>query len=354
MPSKEIFISHAAGNKKIADLLVDLMETGIGIPDSKIFCSSLEGIGIPSGKNFVQFIKEQISNPKVVILLLTSEYFKSIFCQCELGASWILSHNIIPLLVPPLNYEDMKAVLTGIHARKIDDKSALSEIRDELIDLLDIKAKSSAKWEMKRKKFLHELDQYLKSYTPIAPISQDKFDKIQKNYEEAIQEMEAMEDEIERKNEIIKKLKLAKDAKEANKILIESLDLPEQFVQLIKNVEKAFQKIPSIVCEGLFYHSRGERLMWPRNDRYKKDQIQDAVVEEYFEDWEEDGLEINENDPKTMNAIEALKELETFINDITSSDEPIEEHEAFIEFYTVKHEHQLKFTSKQFWDTHLL
>ncbi|WP_461256141.1 toll/interleukin-1 receptor domain-containing protein, partial [Treponema sp. R80B11-R83G3] len=99
MPSsKEIFISHSSKNKSIADKLVDLIETGIGVSSDNIFCSSLEGMGIPSGKNFINFIKEQITEPKIVILLLTQSYYKSIFCLCELGASWALSHNIIPII----------------------------------------------------------------------------------------------------------------------------------------------------------------------------------------------------------------------------------------------------------------
>ncbi len=114
MESKIIFISHAAANKDIADKLVDLLGMGIGISDSEIFCSSLEGLGVPSGTNFVEFIRQQIKEPKVVILLLTVDYFSSQFCLCELGAAWVLSHNIIPLLVKPLEFRDMKAVLVGI------------------------------------------------------------------------------------------------------------------------------------------------------------------------------------------------------------------------------------------------
>jgi len=100
---KEIFISHATKDKLLADALVDLLETAMEIPSSSIFCSSLDGLGVPSGKDFIQFIKEQIQQPKVVITLLTENYFASEFCLCELGATWAMSHNILPLLVPPID-----------------------------------------------------------------------------------------------------------------------------------------------------------------------------------------------------------------------------------------------------------
>lgn len=156
MSSKPVFISHAAVNKELADNLVDLLETGIGIASSDVFCSSLEGMGVPGGTNFVEFIREQVKEPKVVILLLTADYYKSQFCLCELGASWVLSHKIIPLLVRPLGYKDVKAVLTGVHALKLEDNGDLNEMQEELITALDIKGKPFARWEVKRDKFLDE------------------------------------------------------------------------------------------------------------------------------------------------------------------------------------------------------
>lgn len=83
--SKPVFISHAVANRELADRLVDLFETGVGIPDGDIFCSSLQGMGIPSGVNFADFIRGQIRDPRVVVLVLSQEYFNSQFCVCELG-----------------------------------------------------------------------------------------------------------------------------------------------------------------------------------------------------------------------------------------------------------------------------
>lgn len=109
-----IFISHSKKDKTLADCLVDLIETGIGISAQDIFCTSLEGLGIPAGVNFVDFIKEKIQNPELVILLLTRNYFYSQFCLCELGVVWILGHKIIPLLTPPLDYSDVNDILKNI------------------------------------------------------------------------------------------------------------------------------------------------------------------------------------------------------------------------------------------------
>src|SRR5690349_5879628 len=118
--SKAIFVSHAATDSAIADKVVDLLATAMGINVQKdVTCTSLEGLKIPAGMDFKQFIKEQIQEPKIVLLLISKNYFASQFCLAELGASWAMSHRIIPFLVPPCKSDDMKAVLSGIQALKI-------------------------------------------------------------------------------------------------------------------------------------------------------------------------------------------------------------------------------------------
>ncbi len=80
-----IFISHASDDKELVDALADLIQLGIGVPPDRIFCTSLEGQGVPKGKNFIDFIKEEIQEPALVIVLLTPRYYESLFCVCELG-----------------------------------------------------------------------------------------------------------------------------------------------------------------------------------------------------------------------------------------------------------------------------
>ena len=89
--SKPVFVSHATIDRDLVAAIVDLIEDGIGVPESEIFCSSLDGYGIPTGENFINHVKAEIQEPKVVILVLTPSYFKSNFCLCEMGAAWVCS-----------------------------------------------------------------------------------------------------------------------------------------------------------------------------------------------------------------------------------------------------------------------
>lgn len=153
--SKSVFISHAVKDKELAKLLVNLIENGIGVPESEIFCSSVDGYGIPTGKNFIEYIKLQIQEPKVVILLLTPSYFNSNFCLCEMGAAWIKSHQLFPILVPPLSYEDVKDVLTSTQVTKIDESLKYNELQEYIIKESDgFTPKSLIKWETERNLFI--------------------------------------------------------------------------------------------------------------------------------------------------------------------------------------------------------
>lgn len=347
MKLKPLFISHAKANKELANKLVDLFETGIGILDNDIFCSSLEGLGVPSGTNFVEFIRQQIKEPKVVILLLTTEYFNSHFCLCELGASWALAHKIIPLLVEPLEYKDVKAVLTGIQVLKINDKNDLNTMQEELTNALGIEGKPFARWEVKRDKFLEEIEDYISSIEPPITISMEEYKELQKKYEDSIEELKRGEEELEKKKELIEKLKEAKDSEEVKEVFKESLNEIEIFDNLIKNAKVTLSKLPSIVREAIYYYFRDEELKRPGyGEDYRKEDIRKAVEDDYLYDTGT-GVRIIENDPKIAKAIEKIRDLGSFI------EKTKEESEDFFDYYMGKYDHQLNLYSRRFWDTHL-
>ena len=75
----DIFISHAVADQALAKMLVDFLKEAIGVPEPAIFCSSVKGHHIPLGEDFNAYIKQQLQNPKLVILLMTPAYMESSF-----------------------------------------------------------------------------------------------------------------------------------------------------------------------------------------------------------------------------------------------------------------------------------
>ena len=67
----KVFLSHAAVDKPIADLLCSLLCNGLNIVRKDIFCSSLPGQSIPGGFDFIKHIKEQFEAAEIVIILFS-------------------------------------------------------------------------------------------------------------------------------------------------------------------------------------------------------------------------------------------------------------------------------------------
>jgi TIR domain len=238
--SKSVFISHALKDKALVQEIVNLIEEGMGVPEDEIFCSSLDGYGIPSGKNFVTYIKEQLLEPKVVVLVLTPAYFESKFCLSELGAAWIKSHNIFPILVPPLQYSDVKDVLLGTQVAKVDDDIKYNELLSTLTAALDFKPKSQTKWDTKRRAFLKTIAPILKKVAGPTVVSVADFKAKSDHLAEALVELDASEAEIRRLKERLAATEALKDKREVAKLRAEysDSDLSERFNTLTDEIKE--------------------------------------------------------------------------------------------------------------------
>jgi hypothetical protein len=191
-----------------------LIEEGMGVPEEEIFCSSLDGYGIPNGKNFVTYIKEQLLEPKVVVLVLTPSYFESKFCLSELGAAWIKSHDVFPILVPPLQYADVKDVLLGTQVARVDDDIKYNQLLETLTATVKFHRKSQTKWDTKRRAFLKAIEPLLKVVPGPRMVSVSAFAEQAKRLAEAHAELDNSEAEIRRLKERLAATEALKDRKE--------------------------------------------------------------------------------------------------------------------------------------------
>lgn len=233
-----IFISHASKDHKLVDAFVDLLTSGLNINSDIIFCTTLEGLGIPSGRDFIDLIKGKIEDAEVVISTISKNYYESAFCLCELGTSWVISGGHIPLLVPPMEFSDIEAVLEGLHGRKIDSASDLSEIKDELEGRLDLKVVRTAHWERKRDQFLRKAAKIIPKLPDPDRVSFEEHKVLAEKYEGALGDIEDLEEQIAEKNKIIEELKECKDREETREVLKRYSGLGEEFEDLIENTKK--------------------------------------------------------------------------------------------------------------------
>ncbi len=130
---KGIFISHCTKNKELVEQVLELLQLGMGIENRKIFCTQINGT-LPTGQDFVENIRREVQERKMVIAIITPEYRKSMFCMMELGAAWAVADYLCPILVGGVKYEDLrKTPLSNIQMRKINTKEDWYAIYDELL-----------------------------------------------------------------------------------------------------------------------------------------------------------------------------------------------------------------------------
>lgn len=318
--SHEIFISHAVKDKALADAVVDLLVLGLDMKASTVFCSSLESLGIPSGAEFVDHIKQEIQSPKAVVALITPNYLASQFCLCELGATWAMSHKLFPLLVKPLMFDDVKGVLQGTQQTAIEDPSRLSELRDQLIARLELKEGMTARWEAKRNAFLDKLPGILEKLPAPNQISTTTHDKVMRDLLDAKAYIHEQEGELEHLKDLVAQLQKAKDKNDVAAIRRAHLTEGAQLDDLESAVGAALKPLPKCVafvaCQELGLGQPVKADYW--NDRGLVAELHDATGKELLTYDDFSYYSLNGLHHKIKPVLKSFSELRRFIESASS------------------------------------
>ncbi len=344
----DLFISHANVDAIIAKPFVNLIESGVGISPKKIFFTSNKGQGIKPGKDFKSSIHNGLDNSTIVIALISENYYNSPFCMCELGGSWLQAKDLIPLLVPPIKFKDMKAVLEGMQALRLNIAEDLDEMRDELSERLDIDLLPTPRWNEKRDEFLRVLSKNINKL-PLAPIVQrtklEEANKIISEYQSEVDELSKEREALIKQNQ---RLRNAKNKEEVSAIIIEDLEDIEIFEKLTSDIKKALKNLDSASTEAIYTNSRGEDYYPGRaSSNYSWDDFKTPIeYKEVILTSEENGVTPNSNHPKVAKVIQLLNKLEDWLEGGASS--------QFFEWYISDNDgYEPDLSDKRFWDEHL-
>lgn len=343
MPTQhDIFISHSSKDKELAEKIVDILLTnGCDVSANKILCTSLEGMKIPAGTgSFIEFLQGEIQSPKLVILLLTENYFASNFCVCELGASWGMKHPTFPLMVPPFSSSDLRATLKVAQAGSILEASYLDEFRDAVIERLGCSAKTP-RWNLKRDEFLKVAPKIIKKLPKPEKVDRSELDEAKTNYDQAMEEIGANIEEIDSLNEQIEALKKCKNAKEVRAVVKAHSSSEKQFEALRKDAQNALGRVHGATYEALYQEARGSEYSPGRED----DGVEVAIEAEEIREGNY-GFIPDDSHPRVRNAASALGELRRFIDTLDPGDpfrDAVEEEGGY----------PLSFTNREFWNDYL-
>ena len=127
---KRIFISHRTDDSEYADCLTTFMAM-CGVPSDDIFCSSLPGNDV--SKIISSEIKSALKSSVFNIIILSSLYYESAYCQNEAGIIWFSDTPFIVFALPEIDQYTMQGFISNDHIlRRFDSKKDLLFLKDEL------------------------------------------------------------------------------------------------------------------------------------------------------------------------------------------------------------------------------
>ncbi|HUU17854.1 MAG TPA: TIR domain-containing protein [Sedimentisphaerales bacterium] len=340
--NKTIFLSHALKDKVLADKLADLLTNGCAVDPNNILCTSLEGKGIPAGTpNFIEYLREQIREPRLVILLLSENYFASLFCLCELGAVWGMGLSCFPLVVPPTNRSKLRATLAVTQAGDITSQSYLDELRDMVKDKVR-RHVPTATWSVKRDAFLNGLDDLIKSLPSPTHVPLEKLKAAEDKYKAALEDIRNKEKEIRTLKAQISDLEKCKDCDQVSAVARKYSTDDKVFGELCANTRSALENLEYATMVTLFWSIRGDNYRPKGRDEW--DEVREAETREevYVDD---DCCDLNEDHPRVEKAQEALDELQNFLSELKNPE--------LKQRFERENEFPLSLTNKDFWSKFL-
>ena len=109
--SPMVFISHSSRDKAFVEELVSLLED-LGLDESNLFCSSVDGFGIGLGENIFETLRDLFSKHKLFVIFVHSpRYYESAVSLNEMGAAWVLKTDFVSILTRDMEFGMMKGVV---------------------------------------------------------------------------------------------------------------------------------------------------------------------------------------------------------------------------------------------------
>ena len=156
--TKRVFISHSSQDAAIVTELLDILGV-LGLGPDHIFCSSVDGYGIPLGENFYERLKTELTADVLVLFVLSPNFFQSPICLCEMGAAWVLTKDHVPVLIPPFDFANMRGVIPATQGLKLTDKLKVNELANKVARHFGIVGPAHCpNWERKRDKGLNQVE----------------------------------------------------------------------------------------------------------------------------------------------------------------------------------------------------
>lgn len=166
----EIFISHRTTDSDVADMIKDFL-VNTGIPNDKIFCSSLPGND--TSETIAPEVKSHLQKSTIIVLLLSRDYYTSPYCLNEAGIAWYLDDVLaIPIGLPEINHKNMYGFLgSDYKLRRLDDDGDISYLFDQAHERLGTEQVAHSVITRETRKLRERYEKHLSDRKAAAPSS---------------------------------------------------------------------------------------------------------------------------------------------------------------------------------------
>lgn len=312
--TKKIFISHSSADKELVEIFVDkLLVCGMGFSNDDIFCTSLEGLGIKTGKDWRNEIQKNLCKSQVVILFITPNYKESEMCLNEMGAAWAINVKVIPIVVEPLNFDSIGVLYNVKQSLKLTKNEDLDELKDTLAEFITSNSATS-RWNTKKMEAISLIERYLSEKKFKTPLSRSEFNKLEKKLKEL---NEAFRDVVKEKDQyynLYNQLKKSKD-KDSVKKLEKSYGIFDEYDDFIEKANKVGSLINkcSLPVQSIIYYNftRQNMTLSSENSRLYSQDLKEACASQIIN--EDEHLNMNHPTIKRIKEswVELKKEFET-------------------------------------------
>jgi hypothetical protein len=316
-----VFVSHASADKALVDPFVDdIIRLGCDVPRERIFYSSGEDTGIPSGRDLNSYVRDQVSDASIVIAVISPSFQMRPFCIAELGAAWGKVDNLFPIAIPGMPRTDLEGVLDGMLVRHLDDGSALDELHSRITAAVG-RGTEAATWNRFRAKWLANAASYVAQLPDIRVIREADFDRVDAELEGTKEALLASEAERRKLGDQIKRLRELRPAEQVAEILLPK-DEQERFEALRTSAAAAVGKLDAIVAEAMWYDlfQGGMPLPHAYDDPRRFDDAAAAKRDGTLVENANELLEPDTDVEVVDEAYEAVRRLQTMLDDEISED----------------------------------
>lgn len=157
--TRKVFISHASADKLIVGELIEMLKQ-IGLRHGQIFCTSFPEYSIPLGANYLDWLRKELNENTLVLFVLSQDFYKSPICLSEMGATWALSKEHIPIMVPPFTYDDTKGPFPLSQGMVVTEKFKYNNLASIVERLFELPARDGD-WERSRDAIISRIEGHL-------------------------------------------------------------------------------------------------------------------------------------------------------------------------------------------------